>query len=75
MAEEERPPLASDFHSGQEVPVSGIYFVARHVDGSKCDVGFSESRGVFRRGEVFPIHERCSKGVIWLLITYREEEE
>jgi len=73
MADEKIPPLGSDFVSGQEVPVSGVYFSARHVDGTICHARLPDTRLTLSRGQVFPIHADCKKEIVWILIRYTEK--
>jgi hypothetical protein len=68
----DKPPLGSFFNSDNKVQVSGLYIIVRHTDNSTCRATMAELRIVLEKGELFPFHKKCNKGVVWRLSEYRE---
>jgi hypothetical protein len=58
------------FHTGETVPVSGMYRFAYHTDGTRCLNPFAKFRINRAKGKAFPSHHRCKKPAIWRLEGY-----
>jgi len=62
--------LGATFTTGQKCQESGVYIFVRHMDNSICQGSPGEKRIPLSKGETFPPHRSCSKGVIWALAQY-----
>lgn len=62
--------IGTMFHTGETVPVSGIYRFAYHADGTYCLNPLAKYRINRKAGQSFPSHHRCKKAAIWKLEGY-----
>jgi len=62
--------IGSIYQTGQKCPESGVYRFFRHTDGSFCQPTQAEYRIPLAKGDTFPPHRRCQKGVVWQLESY-----
>jgi hypothetical protein len=60
--------IGSTYRTGENAPVKGIYDYASHINATGCIPTAEERRITLDRGEKFPPHRSCSKGVIWKLV-------
>jgi hypothetical protein len=62
--------IGETFTTGQTAPVSGTYEFVRHIGPTSCTPTAEERQIPLSRGETFPPHRSCNKGVVWQLIRY-----
>jgi len=64
--------IGDTFRTGEKAPVSGDYEYVRHTDtGITCTPTAAEKQIPLSRGETFPPHRSCGRGVVWKLIHFR----
>ncbi|MCK4387566.1 MAG: YjzC family protein [Dehalococcoidia bacterium] len=64
--------IGDTFRTGEKAPVSGDYEYVRHIDTTTTCTPTPEERQItLSKGETFPPHRSCNKGVIWKLIRIR----
>lgn len=59
--------IGSTFRTGEKAPVSGVYEYVRHTTPTACTPTYAEREIPLSKGETFPPHRSCGKGVIWKL--------
>lgn len=59
--------VGDTFKTGEKATVSGDYDYVQHIDATGCLPTPEERRISLSKGETFPPHRSCSKGVIWRL--------
>jgi hypothetical protein len=55
------------FKTGEVAPVSGVYEYVRHTEFTTCQPSQAERLIPLARGERFPPHRSCGRGVVWRL--------
>jgi hypothetical protein len=61
------PAIGSTFRTGEVAPVKGVYQYVRHTTPTNCVPTSEERQIILNKGERFPPHRSCSRGVIWKL--------
>lgn len=56
-----------EYKTGEKAPVTGIYSYVRHTQPSSCTPTQDERSIPLSKGETFPPHRSCNKGVVWRL--------
>jgi hypothetical protein len=64
----EMTDTSTEFHTGQQAPVSGVYRFVRHLENSDCSPTEEEMEVPLRREERFPPHRHCRAGAAWQLV-------
>jgi hypothetical protein len=63
--------IGDTFKTGENAPVSGDYEYVKHIEPTGCVPTSAERQIPLAKGETFPPHKSCGKGVIWKLIHFR----
>lgn len=60
--------VGDTFRTGETAPDTGRYDFLRHIDSNPNCTPTPEERSIrLSRGETFPPHRSCNKGVVWRL--------
>ena len=62
--------IGQNFKTGETAPVSGVYRLVKHIDGTVCTASPDQQHIPLTKGETFPPCRKDNKGVIWSLERY-----